>query len=170
MVDIHFHLLPGLDDGPDTLEMALEMAERAAADGTTHIVATPHANPNFLFDSELIAQRAAELRSKVGDRLKIFTGCDFHLSFENLQDIQKHPQRYTIDGKGYLLVEFAAGFSIVPLGSGIQGSGLSSKAASGFSMHSARATSSPRCWATCWNAAASSGGRDVVLWASLAKM
>ena len=113
MVDIHFHLLPGLDDGPDTLEMALEMAERAAADGTTHIVATPHANPNFLFDSELIAQRAAELRSKVGDRLKIFTGCDFHLSFENLQDIQKHPQRYTIDGKGYLLVEFAA-YSIPP--------------------------------------------------------
>lgn len=113
MVDIHFHLLPGLDDGPETLEMAIEMAEMAAAAGTTHIVATPHANATFVFDPELIAQRVAELRAKIGDRVKIFTGCDFHLSFENLQDIQKHRNRYTIDGKGYLLVEFAP-YSIPP--------------------------------------------------------
>jgi protein-tyrosine phosphatase len=113
MVDIHFHLLPGLDDGPDTLELAIEMAEMAAAEGTTHIVATPHANERYVFDPELIAQRAAAVRSRVGDRVKIFTGCDFHLSFENLQDIQKHPNRYTIDGKNYLLVEFAP-YSIPP--------------------------------------------------------
>ncbi|HVB33332.1 MAG TPA: CpsB/CapC family capsule biosynthesis tyrosine phosphatase [Patescibacteria group bacterium] len=113
MVDIHFHLLPGLDDGPDTLEMAVEMARMAMADGTTHIVATPHANPRFSFDPELIAKRAEEVRSQVGDQLTILTGCDFHLSFENLQDIQTHRDRYTINHNGYLLVEFAS-YSIPP--------------------------------------------------------
>jgi protein-tyrosine phosphatase len=113
MVDIHFHLLPGLDDGPDTLEMAVEMARMAVADGTTHIVATPHANSRYPFDPELVARRADEVRSRLGNTVTIVTGCDFHLSFENLQDIQVHRDRYTIDRKGYLLVEFAS-YSIPP--------------------------------------------------------
>jgi protein-tyrosine phosphatase len=113
MVDIHFHLLPGLDDGADTLDMAVEMAEMAIRDGTTHIVATPHASPHYVFDPELIAARAAEVRARVGDRVTIVTGCDFHLSYENLQDIRQYPTRYTIDGKGYLLVEFAS-YAIPP--------------------------------------------------------
>ena len=113
MVDIHFHLLPGLDDGPDTLELTLEMAEMAAADGTTHIVATPHASSRYPFVPELVAERLAEVRGLVGDKMKIASGCDFHLSFENLQDVQRRPQIYTIDGKSYLLVEFAD-FAIPP--------------------------------------------------------
>jgi len=83
MVDIHFHLLPGLDDGPDTLELTLQMAEAAAADGTTHIVATPHASSRYPFVPELVADRLAEVRERVGDKVKIASGCDFHLSFEN---------------------------------------------------------------------------------------
>jgi protein-tyrosine phosphatase len=113
MVDIHFHLLPGLDDGPDTLELTLEMIEAAAADGTTHIVATPHASPRYVFDPKVVAERLAEVRGLAGEKVKIVSGCDFHLSFENLQDVQRRPEIYTIDGKSYLLVEFAD-FSIPP--------------------------------------------------------
>ncbi len=113
MVDIHFHLLPGLDDGPDTIETSVDMARMAMADGTTHIVATPHASPRFSFDPELVARRAEEVRALVGDGLTILTGCDFHLSFENLQDIRQHRDRYTINRNGYLLVEFAS-YSIPP--------------------------------------------------------
>jgi len=113
MVDIHFHLLPGLDDGPDTLELALEMAEAAVAAGTTHIVATPHASSRYPFNPELVAERLEEMRGHMGDRVEIHRGCDFHLSFENLQDLHRRPEVYTIDGKGYLLVEFAD-FSIPP--------------------------------------------------------
>lgn len=47
MIDIHCHILPGLDDGPDTVEKAVAMAKVAAADGITHIIATPHVNGNF---------------------------------------------------------------------------------------------------------------------------
>ena len=49
MVDIHCHLLPGLDDGPDSLDEAIQMAEAAIAEGITHVIATPHANDIFSF-------------------------------------------------------------------------------------------------------------------------
>jgi len=89
------------------------MAEMAIADGITHLVATPHADSQFHFDSNLVQQRRNELQAHLGDRLTLAIGCDFHLSFENLQDLHEHPSRYTINEKGYLLVEFAD-FSIPP--------------------------------------------------------
>jgi protein-tyrosine phosphatase len=113
MVDIHCHILPGMDDGADTLETSIQMAEMAIADGVTHVVGTPHANSDYKFDPDLIRQRRDELQAAVGDRLILATGCDFHLSFENLQDIQKNLQKYTINQKNYLLVEFAD-FAIPP--------------------------------------------------------
>ncbi len=42
MIDLHCHILPGLDDGPATIEESLAMAEIAVADGITTIIATPH--------------------------------------------------------------------------------------------------------------------------------
>ncbi|MGB6546244.1 MAG: CpsB/CapC family capsule biosynthesis tyrosine phosphatase [Candidatus Acidiferrales bacterium] len=113
MVDIHCHILPGLDDGAATPEIALEMAEAAIADGITHVVATPHANADFAFRPELVQQLRDELQSKLGDRLTLGTGCDFHLSFENLQDARQHPGKYTINQKQYLLVELGD-FAIPP--------------------------------------------------------
>ncbi len=113
MVDIHCHILPGMDDGADTMETSVQMAEMAIADGITHVVGTPHANSHFKFEPEIIRQRRDELQAAVGNRLNLATGCDFHLSFENLQDLEKNPQKYTINQKNYLLVEFAD-FSIPP--------------------------------------------------------
>jgi protein-tyrosine phosphatase len=54
MVDIHFHILSGLDDGAQSIEESLEMPAMAAASGTTDILATPHANGHFRFDPELV--------------------------------------------------------------------------------------------------------------------
>ncbi len=67
------------------------------------MVGTPHAI-TFKFDPEIIRQRRDGLQAAVGDRLKLATGCDFHLSFDNLQDLEKNPQKYTINQKNYLLV------------------------------------------------------------------
>jgi protein-tyrosine phosphatase len=113
MVDIHCHILPGLDDGPESLDEALQMAEMAIADGITHVVATPHANDEYRFAPDLVRQRRDEIQGHLGDRLQLATGCDFHLSFENLQDVQQNPSKYTINQKNYLLVEFAD-FAIPP--------------------------------------------------------
>jgi len=107
MIDIHSHILPGLDDGAETLEASLAMLKIAAAGGTTDIVATPHANTEFAFDPDVVAAKLAELSAAAGDSIRIYTGCDFHLQYENIQDALEHPTKYTINHKGYLLVEFS---------------------------------------------------------------
>lgn len=106
MFDIHHHLLYGLDDGATDLETSLKMAEIAIDDGITHVVCTPHANSEYNFSPEENAARLARLREKLGDRLTLGLGCDFHLSYDNIEDALKNPARYTINGKHYLLVEF----------------------------------------------------------------
>ena len=113
MIDIHCHLLPGLDDGAESLEISASMAEMAIADGVTHIIATPHANSDYPFHPELIRRRRDELQQMFDGRLTLATGCDFHMSFENLQQIGTEPERFTLNQKNYLLVEFAD-FSIPP--------------------------------------------------------
>lgn len=113
MIDIHCHILPGLDDGPDSFELSCAMAEMAIADGITHVIGTPHAHPAHAFIPELVKKRRDEIQQIFEGRLNIATGCDFHLSFENLQDIRHDPSRYTLNQKNYLLVEFAD-FSIPP--------------------------------------------------------
>ena len=107
MVDIHSHILPGLDDGPKTLEDAVAMLKIAAESGTTDIVATPHANARFTFDSERIDRKIAELQGVSGPVPRIHSGCDFHLTIENIQDALTYRSKYTINHKRYLLVEFS---------------------------------------------------------------
>src|SRR5690349_14581386 len=100
-------MLFGLDDGARTLEDSLAMIRMAAEHGTTGLVATPHANLEYRFDPELIAARLAQVRAACGGALRLYTGCDFHLSYENIQDAIEHPRKYTLNQQTYLLVEFS---------------------------------------------------------------
>ncbi|HXW63180.1 MAG TPA: CpsB/CapC family capsule biosynthesis tyrosine phosphatase [Candidatus Acidoferrales bacterium] len=113
MVDIHCHILPALDDGSDSIETSCAMAEMAIEDGVTHIIATPHASEAYPFFPELIRERRNELEAQFQGRLTFGTGSDFHLSFENLLEIRSDPERFTLNQKNYLLVEFAD-YSIPP--------------------------------------------------------
>jgi protein-tyrosine phosphatase len=106
MVDLHCHILPGLDDGPDNMEESMAMAESAIADGITHVVATPHSNTKYLFSFSHVRELRDELQAKVGGRLKIATGCDFHLNPENLESLRKNPRQFCINQRDFLLVEF----------------------------------------------------------------
>jgi len=103
-IDIHSHVLYGLDDGAKTVEDSLGMLEIAAASGTAAIVATPHANGEFPFRPDAIARRMAELQPQTG--VTIHPGCDFHLHASNIGDALQHPDKYTINHGNYLLVEF----------------------------------------------------------------
>ena len=105
MVDIHSHILPGWDDGSRSLDESLSMLRIAAEAGTTDIVATPHANSEFPYDTGLIQGKFEELRAAAGDLIRIHLACDFHLSYENVQDAIEHPDKYTINNKSYLMVE-----------------------------------------------------------------
>jgi protein-tyrosine phosphatase len=107
LIDIHSHVLYGLDDGARTLEDSVAMVRMAAEHGTTDLVATPHANPSFRFDPELIQERLAEVAKASGNALRLHSGCDFHLSYDNIQDALAHPRKYTINQHCYLMVEFS---------------------------------------------------------------
>jgi protein-tyrosine phosphatase len=107
VIDIHCHLLPEVDDGPKSWEAAVEMCRLAAADGITHAVATPHANDRYAYDRGYLSGLLDQLREKAGPGLELSLGCDFHLSFENLERVLDCPHSYTIGGTGYLLVELS---------------------------------------------------------------
>lgn len=79
----------------------------AATDGIEHIVATPHANNRYAYDREWLTGQLGRLQQRIGDRTRLSLGCDFHLSYENLQDVMARPERYVIGSSGYLLVELS---------------------------------------------------------------
>jgi protein-tyrosine phosphatase len=107
LVDIHSHILPGLDDGAQSLDESVAMLRLAADSGTTDIVATPHANHQFTFDPDLIGRKIAELEEAAGPLPRIHRGCDFHLTLENIQDALANPDKYAINHLNYILVEFS---------------------------------------------------------------
>jgi len=107
MVDIHCHILAEVDDGPKSWDVSEEMCRMAVADGTEHIVATPHANDRYAYDREYLAKLVDYLRQRVGGVPRLSLGCDFHLSYENLQDVMVAPERYMIEGSRFLLVELS---------------------------------------------------------------
>ncbi len=105
MVDIHSHVLWGMDDGAPTIEVSLEMLRLAAEAGTTDIVATPHSNGEFEYKPDLIAERIQELTERTGGVPRIHRGCDLHLSFDNISTAVEDPSRFSINGLRYVLVE-----------------------------------------------------------------
>lgn len=106
MFDIHYHLLFGVDDGPKDLESSVALAEASIAEGVTHIVCTPHASSQYEFRPEVNRERLAMLNERLAGRVMLGLGCDFHLSFDNIEDAFQNRTKYTINGKRYLLVEF----------------------------------------------------------------
>ena len=113
MIDIHCHILPDVDDGSHSWEMSLQMCAMAARDGIEHIVATPHANSEYVYDRDYLQSLVDELQHRIAGQLTLSLGCDFHFSYENIQDALQNPHRFTIGDTGYLLVEFS-NFSIPP--------------------------------------------------------
>jgi protein-tyrosine phosphatase len=108
MIDIHHHLLFATDDGSPDLETSVEMARLAVAEGITHVVCTPHANSKYEFNPALNQQKAEALRERLAAEripLTLGLGCDFHLSYDNIQSALQDSVRYSINGLGYLLVE-----------------------------------------------------------------
>src|SRR4051812_35515593 len=63
--DIHFHLLPGVDDGPKTIEESIELAATAFAEGTRTIVATPHIRSDFFTAVEELPERVREVEDRL---------------------------------------------------------------------------------------------------------
>jgi protein-tyrosine phosphatase len=106
MIDIHHHLIYDLDDGPRDLETSCAMIDAAIDNGFTHIVATPHANDRWAYLPDVNRERLAEIEAYAAGRITLGLGCDFHLSYDNIQDQFANPAKYSINNLRYLLVEF----------------------------------------------------------------
>jgi protein-tyrosine phosphatase len=83
VIDLHCHILPGLDDGPADIDASVALARLAAADGTHTMVATPHVREDYPFELAEIADRARTLNERLeqdGVNLRVAEGAEVALS------------------------------------------------------------------------------------------
>lgn len=84
MIDLHCHLLPGIDDGAPDLTTSLAMARMAAADGVTLTACTPHIYPGLYENTgPAIRQAVVELQAQLAEAdipLRLTHGADVHLT------------------------------------------------------------------------------------------
>lgn len=112
MIDLHTHILPGVDDGSDSMETSLEMLRNAEASHVIALAATPHCNcPNMpcanFYDEEYLGN-LRKLRSEAenaGISVKILTGMELRAG-EDLKQVLEQGKVLGINGSRYLLTEF----------------------------------------------------------------
>ena len=108
MIDLHSHILPGIDDGARTLEEARDLARRSAADGVRAIAATPHVRADYPTGATQMEQGVAALRADFAAELipvEVLTGGEVDL--QALADLPPDDlRRFTLAGGSYLLLEF----------------------------------------------------------------
>ncbi|MCX7602657.1 MAG: hypothetical protein N2036_01135 [Bryobacteraceae bacterium] len=105
MIDLHAHILPGVDDGPASLEESLAMVRMAAQAGTKEIVAAPHCSRKYPFQPALVQRRWEELQHLAGEAVRIHRGCEVEITREAVRAVLAAPARYAIRGFQYLLAE-----------------------------------------------------------------
>ena len=121
MIDLHCHLLPGIDDGAKTLAEALDMARAAVGNGINQAVMTPHLHPGRYENTRsstmapLLMFCAALRREQIA--LEISVAAEVRLSPEILPLLERDelPFLGVMDGYWILLLEFP--HSHIPLGS-----------------------------------------------------
>jgi protein-tyrosine phosphatase len=107
MIDIHCHMLPGIDDGPADLESSLRMARMAHADGITHIVASPHYSYGERPSASDIREALQRFSGTMKDQmigLTVLQGADIRLTFELFSGLGNRDIP-AINGSRYFLLE-----------------------------------------------------------------
>lgn len=105
MIDIHTHILPGIDDGSSSVEETLEMLKVMADSGIKKVVATPHYYPDTMSVEQFLENRHKsfeKIKDKIPEGIEVVLGAEVMIGFDmHKEDIPK----LTIEGTDYLLVE-----------------------------------------------------------------
>ncbi len=107
LIDMHCHILPGIDDGSPDMETTMRMIEIAESDNIGHIVASPHyrhaENQSFRHVAEIL-QNVQDETARRGKRVKLYSGADVRLTYELLDALRKK-EVPTINNSRYFLLE-----------------------------------------------------------------
>jgi protein-tyrosine phosphatase len=107
--EIHFHLLPGIDDGPRSLQESVALATAAAEEGTRTIVATPHVHSQFITDPLTLIGRVDEVRAQLateGIPIEVHCGGELDLAMPGrLSDAQLEAIAHGPRGRRWVLLE-----------------------------------------------------------------
>lgn len=113
MLDLHCHILPGVDDGARTLNDSLAMAEKAISQGITHILCTPHHNNGkYSNPADQVIEQVAKLQREFDQRnlpLTLLEGQEVRITGTLLEDIAKGEILFTDLDDTYILIEFPTG-------------------------------------------------------------
>lgn len=110
MIDLHCHILPGIDDGAEDLEASIAMAEKAISQGITHILCTPHHNNGkYRNPKSTVISLVSFLQSELDKRqlpLTVLEGQEVRITGDLIEDIQQDNILFTDLGDTYILIEF----------------------------------------------------------------
>lgn len=109
MIDLHVHLLPGLDDGPQTMEESVAMCRMAAADGVTTIVATPHQQHEEWENADIseIHRLCRDVETAAAGSILVLPGGEIRASMGIPADLERGEEGglLPLAGSRYVLVE-----------------------------------------------------------------
>lgn len=111
MIDIHSHILPGLDDGSQSMDKSITMAEIAMESGVTDMIATPHCNQKKLFENYASTElfnsldRLKNELESAGIDINVHLGAEVFAT-EDIVPLYKDKRLFTLNFSRYLLVEF----------------------------------------------------------------
>ena len=95
MIDIHCHILPGIDDGAENLEESIQMCNVASNDGIKTIVATPHTmNGYYINHRDLIKKKVHDLNNSLQNNnidIVIIPGAEVHVNYNIMELLEIMP-------------------------------------------------------------------------------
>lgn len=110
MVDLHCHLLPGIDDGSKSMEISLRLAREAVENGVTHALLTPHhMNGRYINHKQDVIKRTAEFRQQLKEHnipLTVFPGQEVRINGQLIDALDKDDILFTDEDNRYLMLEF----------------------------------------------------------------
>lgn len=108
MVDIHSHILAGVDDGPESIDEAVRMLRKAVDEGITDLIATSHAyNPHYHVGKAAVEKKMLELQQVIDEHsipITIHGGQELRIQDKTV-DVLNNEEALTLAGSRYALIE-----------------------------------------------------------------